>query len=210
MFSVILKQVWRDSRWMVLFLAACLVVITQGAVRPALPGSVDPSMAVIVNAQFWGMMLPVAAFFSALLLAIITWWPDRRGWWVYALTLPVSRERYVALRAAAGGLLLALLVLAFWVAATVAVHRAVLPPGLQGYAGPLALRFALALLVCHALWTFLSVTGGVVARLFAVAVLVVIGLEIIGIDAVGAILNVLTSDWSPLRVLGGRWMLIDV
>jgi hypothetical protein len=210
MFRVILKQVWRDSRWMLLFLAACLVVITEGAVRAALPGHPDAPMAVIVHAQFWGMMLPVAAFFSALLLAIITWWPDRRGWWVYALTLPVPRERYVALRAAAGGLLLALLALAFWAAAAVAVHRAVLPPGLEGYAGPLALRFALALLVCHALWTFLSVTGGVVARFIAIALLVVIALEILGINAVGVILNALTSEWSPLRILGGRWMLIDV
>ena len=208
MFSVILKQVWRDSRWMLLFLAACLVVITQGATRMAVAGA--PPMQLVVESQFWGLMLPVAAFFSALLLAIITWWPDRRGWWVYALTLPVSRERYVMLRAAAGALLLAGLALAFWIAATVAVHRATLPDGLQGYAGPLALRFALALLVCHALWTFLSVTGGVVARFAAIAILVAIFLEIIGVHVVTAVLNALTSPWSPLHVLGGRWMLIDV
>lgn len=210
MFRVILQQVWRDSRWMLLFLAGCLVVITQGGVRAALPGAGSTPMGIIVGAQFWGMMLPVAAFFSALLLSIITWWPDRRGWWVYALTLPVPRSRYVGLRAAAGGVLLAALAAAFWLAAMVAVHRAVLPSGLQGYAGPLAFRFALALLVCHALWTFLSVTGGVVARAVAFALLVVIALEILGVDAVSVILRALTSEWSPLRVLGGRWMLIDV
>lgn len=208
MFRVILKQVWRDSRWMLLFLAASLVVVAQGAVKTARPGA-DP-MAVVVGAQYWGMMLPVAAFFSALLLAIITWWPDRRGWWVYALTLPVSRERYVALRAAAGGLLLAALGVAFWLAALAAVHRAAIPDGLRSYAGPLAFRFALALLVCHALWTFLSVTGGVVARLVALALLVLIALELLGVHAISAVLNALTSDWSPLRILGGRWMLIDV
>ena len=73
MFRVILKQVWRDSRWMLLFLAACAVVVTQGTVRLAhlAPGT-DLYESILVERQFWGLMMPVLAFFAALLLAIIT------------------------------------------------------------------------------------------------------------------------------------------
>ncbi|MFI5236074.1 MAG: hypothetical protein ACHQXA_10205, partial [Gemmatimonadales bacterium] len=182
MFQVILKQVWRDSRWMLLFLAACTVVVTEGAVRLVVPGagSLSP-MTILVEAQFWGLAMPVLAFFAALLLSIITWWPDRRGWWVYALTLPVARERYVALRAAAGGVLLAGLALAFWLAALAAAGRAVLPEGLQTYPNALALRFALALLACHALWTLCSLAGRTVARVVGIAIVVVVLLELLNV-----------------------------
>ncbi|HET7025479.1 MAG TPA: hypothetical protein VFI39_09775 [Gemmatimonadales bacterium] len=210
MFQVILKQVWRDSRWMLLFLGACAVVITQGVVRVThgLPDN-DMYGAVLVEAQFWGLMMPVLAFFAALLLAIITWWPDRRGWWVYALTLPIERARYALMRAAAGGVMLGALALLFWVAAIVATSQAVVPDGLHFYAGTIALRFALALLVCHALWTMLSLTGRPAAWAVVGIVVVSIGCELLGIHAVSWVVNALTGQWSPLHILGGRWMLID-
>ena len=208
MFTVILKQVWRDSKWMLLFLAACGWVILDGAARYGrgawLPGKI------ITEAQYWGMMIPVLAFFSALLLAIITWWPDRRGWWVYALTLPVARERYAALRAAAGGVLLAGLAIVFAAEAEVMAARAVLPSGLVTYAGPVALRFGLALLVCHAMWTMLSLAGRVAARVIGASIAVMVLLELLGVHAFVHVLNALVSPWSPLRILGGRWMFIDV
>jgi hypothetical protein len=210
MFRVILKQVWRDSRWMLLFLAACAVVVTQGAVRLAhvAPGT-DLYQSILVETQFWGLMMPVLAFFAALLLAIITWWPDRRGWWVYALTLPIERARYAMMRTAAGGVMLGGLALVFWIGAAVAAGQAVVPAGLHFYVGGIALRFALALLVCHALWTMLSLTGRPAAWTVVGIVVIAIGCELVGIHAVSWIFNALTGQWSPLHVLGGRWMLID-
>lgn len=210
MFRVILKQVWRDSRWMLLFLVGCAVVITEGAVRAATGGSGASYARVLLETQFWGLMMPVLAFFAALLLAIITWWPDRRGWWVYALTLPVDRARYAMMRAGAGALVLAGLALAFWVAALLAGGRTVLPDGLHLYAGAIALRFALALLVSHALWTMLSLTGRVAAWTVLAVIVTSIACEMLGIHLFAVLFNLLTGTWSPLHVLGGRWMLLDV
>lgn len=211
MFTVILKQVWRDSRWMLLFLAACAVVIVRGAVRLAVAGppAVSPD-SVLVEAQFWGLMMPVLAFTAATLLSIITWWPDRRGWWVYALTLPVRRERYALMRAGAGGLVLAGLGVVFALAVAIAARGAVGPGGLHLYGAGLVLRFALALLVCHAMWTMFALVGRPVAWAVVGIVVVAIGLELFGVHATSWILDALTGRWSPLHVLGGRWMLIDV
>jgi hypothetical protein len=211
MFAVILKQVWRDSRWMLLFLAACAVVIVRGAVHLAVaPPPVQDPERILVEAQFWGLMMPVLAFTAATLLSIITWWPDRRGWWVYALTLPVRRERYALMRSGAGATVLAGLGVAFAVAVAIAARGAVVPDGLHLYAGGLILRFALALLVSHALWTMFALVGRPVAWAVVGIVVLAIALELVGIHATGRILDALTGQWSPLHVLGGRWMLIDV
>jgi hypothetical protein len=211
MFTVILRQVWRDSRWMLLFLAACAVVIVRGAVHLAVaPPPVQEPERILVETQFWGLMMPVLAFTAATLLSIITWWPDRRGWWVYALTLPVRRERYALMRAGAGGLVLGGLALAFAVTVAVCARGAVVPDGLQLYASGVILRFTLALLVSHALWTMFALVGRPVAWAVVGLVVVAIGLELVGVHVIGGILDALTGRWSPLHVLSGRWMLIDV
>lgn len=210
MFRVILGQVWRDSRWMLLFLAGCAVVLTQGAVQGAEAGRAAPYQAILLQVQLWGLMMPVLAFLAPLLVAIIAWWPDRQGRWTYAFTLPVDRARYAMLRAGAGGVLLAGLALVFWGAVGVAGARAVVPEGLHVYANALALRFALALLVSYALWTLLTLTGRAAAWMIVGVLVIGIGFQLFQIPLLQWLFQGLTGTWSPLHILGGRWMLLDV
>lgn len=86
-----------------------------------------------------------------LLVAAATWgsgaWaPERKGRWVYFLSLPVERWRLFALRYLAGlywlALAVAVLAAAAWGAGAAAAPR--LPPGLYAYPGPLAAWGALA------------------------------------------------------------------
>lgn len=69
-----------------------------------------------------------------------TWAPERKGRWVYFLSLPVERTRLFALRYLAGLFWLALAVAALaaaaWWAGAAAAPR--LPPGSYAYPGPLA------------------------------------------------------------------------
>ena len=72
------------------------------------------------------------------------WAPERKGRWVYYLSLPVERWRLFALRYLAGLFWLALAVAVLAAAAWAAGAAAELPPGLYAYPGPLAAWAALA------------------------------------------------------------------
>ncbi|PYO59714.1 MAG: hypothetical protein DMD70_11345 [Gemmatimonadetes bacterium] len=218
MFRVILYSQWKWSRLIVALGSvagfALPIVSLQGAAsgdRSALAAG-----ELLQAVQSWGVLYPVLAAGLGLLVAITTWAPDHRGRHVHALSLPVPRWRYVALRFGAGTALLAAPIVAVVAGALLATWSATIPPGLQGYPVALAVRFALAVLVAYAVFFAVSAgtarTAGIILGILGSIILVQIlaGVANLELDLFGR-LQVIVLDWpGPLAIFTGRWMLIDV
>jgi len=218
MFRVILYSHWKWSRLIVALGSvagfALPIVSLQGAAsgdRSALAAG-----ELLQAVQSWGVLYPVLAAGLGLLVAITTWAPDHRGRHVHALSLPVPRWRYVALRFGAGTALLAAPIVAVVAGALLATWSATIPPGLQGYPVALAVRFALAVLVAYAVFFAVSAgtarTAGILLGILGSIILVQIlaGVANLELDLFGR-LQVVVLDWpGPLAIFTGRWMLIDV
>src|SRR5947199_8676321 len=218
MFHVILYTQWKWSRLIIVLgsLAgfALPIVSVQGAAsgdRGALAAG-----ALLQTVQSWGVLYPVLAAALGLLVASTTWAPDHRGRHVHALSLPVPRWRYVALRFGAGTALLAAPIVAVVAGALLATWSATIPPGLQGYPVALAVRFALAVLVAYAVFFAVSAgtarTAGIVLALIGGVMLVQVIASVarVDLDLVGK-LQLLGLNWpGPPAHFTGRWMLIDV
>jgi hypothetical protein len=218
MFRAILYSQWKWSRLIVavgtIVSFALPIVSLQGAAR----GDRDPlqAQALLAAVQSWGTLYPLLATALGLLVAVATWAADHRGGHIHALTLPLPRWRYVLLRFGAGVTLLAGPIVAVLAGALLAVWTATIPPGLQGYPGALALRFAIAVLVAYAVFFAVSAgtarTAGIILGVIGTVIVVhiVAGLANLGLDLFGT-LQVVILNWpGPLAVFTGRWMLIDV
>jgi hypothetical protein len=218
MFRAILYSQWKWSRLIVVLGTATGFALPILSLQGATPADQGPAHAreLLQAVQSWGVLYPVLAAALGLLVAIATWAPDHRGRHVHALSLPLPRWRYVLLRFASGIVLLAGPMLAVLAGALVATTSATVPPGLHGYAGALALRFALAVLVAYAV--FFAVSAGT-ARTAGILLALVGG--VIGVQIIASVANVdldlLTQlqvailNWpGPLAIFTGRWMLIDV
>src|SRR5574341_1303103 len=171
MFRVILYAQWKWTRLVVALGTvagfALPILSLQSAGRG---GQVSPGD-LLRTVQSWGVLYPALAAALAVLTAISAWAADHRGRHVYALSLPVPRWRYALLRLAAGGLLLTPPVLAVWAGGVLATTLATLPAGIHGYAGWLALRFALSVAVAYSVFFAISSgtarTAGAILGLFA-------------------------------------------
>src|SRR5207244_2266355 len=147
MYRVILYSQWTWSRLTVLRgtiagFALPIVSLQGAAVADRNPLAAQELLRAV---QSWGTLYPVLATTLGLLVAIATWAPDHRGRHIHALSLPLPRWRYVLLRFAAGVTVLAGPIVAVLLGAGLATALATIPPGVQGYPLPLALRLALAL-----------------------------------------------------------------
>src|SRR5437773_9811236 len=218
MFRVMLYSQWKWSRLIValgsIAAFALPIVSVQGAAR----ADSNPLRAgeLLQAVQAWGTLYPVLAAALALLVAIATWAPDHRGRHVHAMSLPLPRWRYVLLRFGAGTTLLAAPVIAVSAGAVLATWSATIPAGLQGYPVALAIRFALAVLVAHAVFFAVSAgtarTPGVILGLIGGVILVqvIAGVANSDLHLLGRV-PVLVLNWpGPLAIFTGRWMLIDV
>ena len=144
-----------------------------------------------------GLVLALAA----MVWGVGVWTPERRGRWVYALSLPVERERLFALRYAAGLAWLAavvgvLVVTSYGVAAALS-----LPPGVYGYPGAAA---AWAVLACWLAYSLGFVAGARFAQpelVLPLAFLVLfVALPLLLFRAFQATAGVATA-YTPLRLL---------
>jgi len=153
---------------------------------------------------------------AGVLLGIGSWAPDHAGKHVYALSLPVTRARYVWLRFAAGTTLLLVPVTAIGIGALVATVSVRLPSGVHAYPLALTARFLLAAFVCYAIFftiaistrrAALAVLGGIGGLLLADAVLWGFG---VGATVTPTVFMWLTNWPGPLSILIGRWALFDV
>jgi len=151
-----------------------------------------------------------------LLFATAAWHADHAGQHQYALSLPLTRSRFVLLRFGSGLVLLAVPVACFAIGAVSASATLVLPEGLHSYPLALALRFTLAALVSYAAFFAIS-TATARTAVYALAVVGGVIAAHVLLRAAGfdfRLLDVLferASYWpGPLEIFTGRWMLIDV
>lgn len=219
MYRQVLHALWSGLRLPVVLLsliafALPLLTVTYGG---GLQGAPTGRVAEwLYAAQQIGVLMPGLALVVGLLLGLGAWMHDHAGKHVYALSLPVSRRRYVWLRFAAGGTLLLAPVLALGVGALIATLSVRLPSGIHAY--PLALtgRFCMAALVCYAIFFAIAIS----TRRAAVAVLglicgVMLADLLLSAVGVGASVTPTVFMWltnwpGPLAILIGRWALFDV
>src|ERR1043166_2153410 len=135
MFRAVLYAQWKWSRLIVVLgtVAAFAIPLLslQGAARPD-SGALQ-AKELLQAVQSWGTLYPLLAAALGLLVAIAAWAADHRGRHIHALTLPLPRWQYVALRFGAGLALLTAPIVAVLIGALLGTVMATLPPGLQTY-----------------------------------------------------------------------------
>lgn len=221
MYRQVLKAQWLTARLPVVLLALLgfalpLLIVTYGGSLENAP--TERVAQWLFAAQRIGVLIPGLALLVGLLLGIGVWAPDHAGKHVYALSLPVPRAMYVLLKFAAGATLLAGPVVALGIGSLVAVLAVKLPSGIHAYPLQLTVRFALASLICYAIFFAIAiatkraalVTLGVIIGV-ALADVLVSSLDIKAGVSVTAWLFYLLTTWpGPLAILMGRWALFDV
>jgi hypothetical protein len=164
-----------------------------------------------------GLTTAVIAITAGLTVAWQGYGIDERVGHVYALSLPITRARALALRAGAAALVLLIPAVGAWIGAMLAASQVKLPTTLHDYAGALASRALLAAWLAHACMFALRYSAGRRARLVLAMIIVLIG--VLGattavIPASRAVIlragDFLISNPGPFGVLFGRWTLIDV
>ena len=218
MFRVVLYAQWKWSRLIVVLGTvagfAIPLLSLQGAARPD-RGALQ-TQELLRAVQSWGSVYPLLAAALGLLTAIAAWAADHRGRHIHALTLPLPRWQYVALRFSAGLALLTAPIAAVLIGALLGAVMATLPPGLQAYPIALTLRFALAVFVAYAVFFAVSAgtarTAGIILGAIALVVLVQVIVSGANLewDLLGTLQVVLLQGPGPLAVFTGRWMLVDV
>jgi hypothetical protein len=217
-FRAILYSQWKWSRLIVVLGAVAGFALPIVSLQGAAPADRSALQAenLLRAVQSWGTLYPVLAAALGLLVAMATWAPDHRGRHVHALSLPLPRWRYALLRFGAGLTVLAAPIVAVLIGALLATWTATIPPGLQGYAVALGLRFALAVLVAYAVFFAVSAgtarTAGIILGVIAtlIVVQIVAGVANVELNLVGRF-QLLVLNWpGPLAVFTGRWMLLDV
>lgn len=231
MFRQILFLNWMGSRFGILpFLvgAFALPILAVQGITP--DPSLTPSVTVrasqlLYTLQFWTPVFPAFAFALGTVLALLVWNWDHRGEHVYALSLPLARTRYVAMKMGAGTLLLLAPVVLFWIGSLLAVSLTDIPEGLRAYPNAIAVRFLLASLIAYSV--FFALAAGTM-RTAIILLTGWIGLLVLGellppflgeILGMKAISNFSLLEWflhsslgwpGPFQIYAGNWMLIDV
>lgn len=162
-----------------------------------------------------GAATAVIAVLAGLTVAWQGYGVDERVGHIYALSLPITRGRMLAIRAGTAAIMLVLPALGVWAGAMLAAGQLELPPSLHTYAGSLATKALLASWLAHACMFALRYCARRRAK-------VVLGMLVFSAGALaftrgvapgGAATQVadfLISNPGPFGVLFGRWTLIDV
>jgi len=187
-------------------------------------GSTVEGAEMLRSLQVWLPFYPLLATLAGVTLALSAWNWDHKGGHVYALTLPLSRWRYVLLKMGAGAVLLLIPFLVFWFGCLLATAALEIPEGLRAYPTAVAVRFLLSALVMYAaLFAFGAGT-------LRTAVWIIVGFLVVWV-AGGALTDFVLRnffpdlggfsfmDWfaraalgwpGPFQVLTGSWMIVDV
>ena len=217
MFGAILWTQWKWTR------GASLIGFILGFAIPLLSlfglesGRIGFSPSFIVRTmQQFGALYALLAAGSGLACAMLAWGHDHRGRHVYALTLPIPRSRYTAMRFGAGAVCLMVPVLGVLAGCMVGLAAVEVPAGLHAYPLALTVRFLIACFVAYALFFAILassarasayVLGGIGFVVVLVFMLNSLG---VGDDLISGLVQVLFGDRGLLSVFTGRWMLIDV
>jgi hypothetical protein len=213
MFRMMLATQWKWTRTLVLIATIVGFAIPLAALRTAVDGWSPQDF--VKRMQLWGAAYALLAAGCGLAIALATWAPDHRGRHVYALTLPVSRARYVLLRLLAGAVCLVPPVLAVLLGALAVSIFGAIPEGLHAYPLALTLRFAFAALVAYALFFAIGSatqkSAGVVLAIVAGVFLAqyVLALANVRYDLLMRAADLLFVSPGIFSVFAGRWTLID-
>ena len=217
MFRVVLETQWKWTRGVMLAATLTAFALPLLSMRDAGRALDEMNARELLDRMHgFGTLYAVTAVFIGLVVAAMAWTSDHAGRHVYALSLPIERWRYVAMRFAAGALMMAPAAIALWIGSMVALASREIPAGLVSHPGGLAIRFALAALVAYAL--FFAISSG--TKRTAGILLAVLGglicLEMIGetmslpLRPLSLFLDLVVHQAGTLGVFNGRWMLIDV
>jgi hypothetical protein len=218
---------WKAARWL---LAPCVLLgfglplLELGTARRfALDGYQVSPGDLIAFEESTLLIYPLLAGVTGCLVALAAWQWDHRVGHVYALSLPVSRARYVLLRFAAGAVLLLIPVAALWLGALAAVTAMPIPAPLHAYTFAFGVRFLVACLIAYAV-VFALAAGTIRTTVVLVSAwLVFLIFGSIAVDVIERathatgwfrpidVLEYVLVRWAgPFQVFGGSWMLIDV
>lgn len=214
MFAAITTTQWKNVRGMVFLFAVATFTLPLLSVQAA--GHALTGRGFLDGIGRFSVFYAGLAAGLGLVLGIGAWSSDQRGRHVYALTLPVARWRYVAMRLGASILYLIVPTLTLFLGALIASRSVSVPSGLNTYAFALAVRFLFASLV--ALTVFFAISSAT-ARTAAwvigtiAAILLVqffLGMWDTHINIASPIADFFLAANGLFGVFGARWMLIDV
>jgi hypothetical protein len=216
MLREMIKVQWLRSRIVALFAALLLFTFPLLVVRLGPPGELYNVGMWLRNAELMGRMIPTIMLLYGMTLAALAWSDDTKGNHVYALSLPLPRERFIVYRFLAQLPALVLAPAGLLVGAFVAMAAVTLPSGVHAYPVALALRALLAGLTCYAIFFVIAnsprraglILCSVVGGLVAIDLL----LGAVGVDdsVLGTVGKMITTWPGPLAILTGRWALFDV
>ncbi len=217
-FMAILRVQWARSRTVVTVFALACFGLPLFIIGQRFTNAYDGYLAVgyiLSTADGVGRAFPLLALALGVITGVMAWADDQRMGHVYALSLPVARERYVLMRFAASGLTLLIPSAAALAGNLLAVGVVVLPEGLHAYPVTLAARFTLALAACFGVFFALAGATKRAARVVALLLvgLVVGDLALLMFDAnfslTGSLLEGATRWPSPFELLTGSWALFN-
>jgi len=229
-FQQLLFVHWKTARFGILPFVALAFGLPLLVVQGLGADPTDPELYAIAASTVtsrlaaWVPLFPLLAALTGIVLALSAWAWDHKVNHVYPLSLPLERGRYVLLKMGAGGVLLVIPCLAFWLGAMLATSSIDIPEGLRAYPTAVALRFTLTALLLYAL-LFAMAAGTLrttVWVLFGLVVLLVSGgfiVDFLGQTLVPSLEEVRFVPWildrvlfwpGPFEVVTGNWMLLDV
>lgn len=217
MFAMVIRTQWNWTRDAVIGFAALAFVFPALAWRLASTASGGPdSLQVMDGFAALGPMLGFLALMGPFVLAALPWGIDHETKHVYPLSLPITWQRWVAMRFAAGAITLLVPALALYLGSRLTLGMLELPPLLRGYAAALAFRFLLACLVAYGLTFALQYLAGKRAAAVALIILlsctaIIMVLAVLGMSDVAAAIGRAVFEWpGPLAIFVEPWTLIDV
>lgn len=163
---------WERRRGVLLLTSAVFALTPLMAVAMLGPSARRRTESVtgLLLSQSTGVLLMGVVCLGALAWGAGTWADERRGNWIYALSLPLSRVQLFAMRYVAGLVWLAVPLLLLGVSAAVAARAAELPAGVYAYPGAF---FRWAAVTCCFLYTLMFVVSARFERPWAALMLAV-------------------------------------
>ncbi len=169
------------------------------------------------------VFFPALAASIGCVLALSSWNWDHQQKHVYALSLPIARWRYAALKMGAGAVIALVPTIAFGIGCLAATASVELPAGLHAYPVQLTVRFFLATLMAYSiLFALAAGTMRTTIGVFTAAFLLLLlsgplNHFLVQMDPMREHVHVV--EWvatrivespGPLQIFVGNWSLIDV
>jgi hypothetical protein len=218
MFGQSLYVQWKWNRDFLAFYAAAAFTAPLLILWIALPRlGLSSGRELVTTGGVIGATTAAIAILTGLTVAWQGYGTDERVGHIYALSLPITRGRALAIRAGTAALLLIIPAIAAWGGAMMAANQVELPAALHSYAGSLAMKALLLSWLAHACMFALRYCARRRAKLVFSALVVAVSLIVLMTvvapstrTSTSRVGNFIISNPGPFGVLFGRWTLIDV